>query len=107
MSQHPALSLRQACILFNLSTSVYCYEEVEKENDVALYSRLTELAKRYPSWGFWKLFHKLRSMGLLVNYKRVYRIYKQLGLNFRCRTCKRIPQRVREPLVQPLIPNLH
>lgn len=107
MSHHPALSLRQACLLFNLSTSVYYYEEVEKESDATLYSRLSELAERYPTWGFWKLFYKLRLMGLLVNHKRVYRIYKQLRLNLRRRTRKRIPQRVREPLVQPLIPNLH
>jgi putative transposase len=105
--QHPDLSLRQACLLLNLSTFVYYYQSEEKLSDNLLYTRLTQLVERYPTWGFWKLYHKLRQQGVEVNHKRLYRIYKQLRLNLRRRTRKRIAQRVREPLVQPLIPNLY
>ncbi|MCP4573925.1 MAG: transposase [bacterium] len=44
------------------------------------------MAKKRPRWGFWKCFHRLRLDGQPWNHKRVYRIYKELGLNYQRRT---------------------
>lgn len=52
-------------------------------------------------WGFWKCFDQLRLDGAWWNPKRVHRVYCALGLNLPRRTRKRIPKRIRQPLVAP------
>jgi putative transposase len=67
---------------------------------------LRELAICHTQWGFWMMHYHLRSKGYKWNHKRVYRIYSGLGLNLRRKYRKRLPSRIKEPLLQPLIPNL-
>lgn len=62
---------------------------------------LTELAERYPRYGFKKLFQLLRRQGNRWNHKRVHRIYCLLKLNF-CRKGKQcLPVRNPTPLPTP------
>lgn len=98
--------MRQACILFHISTSVYYYKpKLSKENhDIA--NKLIELAQLNKRWGFWMMHHYLRSLGHSWNHKRVYRIYTELQLNLRRKYKQRLPSRIKEPLLQPLYPNL-
>ncbi len=63
------------------------------------------MVKKHPRWGFWKCYHRLRLDGQPWNHKRVYRIYKELGLNHKRRTKKRLPRRTRVPLAVPARPN--
>ena len=44
------------------------------------------------------LYHRIRKLGYKWNHKRVYRVYKALGLNIKRRTKKRIPTRIKQPL---------
>ncbi|WP_071530163.1 IS3 family transposase [Saprospira grandis] len=46
---------------------------------------LHEVVAEYPTWGFWKVFHYLRSQGLPFNHKKVYRIWRREELNLRLR----------------------
>ncbi|AIM20105.1 integrase catalytic subunit [Serratia sp. SCBI] len=59
---------------------------------------LTELAERYPRYGFKKLFQLLRRQGNNWNHKRVHRIYCLLKLNFRRKGKQRLPARNPTPL---------
>jgi putative transposase len=62
---------------------------------------LEELVKKHPTIGFWKCYYRLRRKGYECNHKRLYRIYKLLKLNIRRKIKRRLPQRVRQPLVVP------
>lgn len=52
-----------------------------------------------------KFYYRIRNAGILWNHKRISRVYKLMGLNKRKRNKKRIPARVQEPLMVPLVPN--
>ena len=59
------------------------------------------MAEKKPMEGQDKFYQLIRNEGLQWNYKRVRRVYKLLGLNKRNKTRKRLPKRVKEPLIQP------
>jgi len=67
---------------------------------------LTKLAVNHNRWGFWMMYHKLKDLNYRDNHKRVYRIYTEMKLNLRRKHKKRLPARLKEPLVQPIAPNL-
>jgi hypothetical protein len=60
---------------------------------------------RYPRWGFWKLFDRLRVEGRSWNHKHVHRVYCALRLNLPRRTTRRVPRRIRQPLTAPPVLN--
>jgi putative transposase len=103
-SQH-SISFRQACILFSLSSSVYYYQPVIKD-DTMIIEKLSLLSERHPRWGFWLMYHYLRKLGFEWNHKRVYRVYTQMRLNLRNKRKKRLPSRVAAPLLRPVYPNV-
>ena len=71
------------------------------EKDEPVREALRALSGRHPGWGFWKLHHRLRKNGLTINHKRTWRIYRAMGLHLPRRLKKRLPARVKQPLVVP------
>jgi putative transposase len=69
--------------------------------DAAVIAALTDVVARYPRWGFWKLFDRMRVEGCRWNHKHVHRVYCALRLNLPRRTTRRVPRRVRQPLTAP------
>jgi putative transposase len=53
------------------------------------------------------MYHKIRLDGIKLNHKRFYRLYKEGWLNKRRKTRRRVAKRIKLPLLQPLMPNLH
>jgi len=100
------LSVRRACCLVGLSRSAYYTEPQDRlSRDRAVIDALQAIAEKHRRWGFWKCFRRLRLNGQSWNHKRVHRVYKDLGLNHKRRTKKRLPRRVRVPLDVPARPN--
>ena len=60
---------------------------------------LNGLVEKYPRWGFWKCYDRLRLLGHRWNHKRVHRVYKAMNLNLPRRKKRRLPQRVQQPMV--------
>jgi len=73
-----------------------------EEADLLIAAQLHKVVKRFVAWGFWMVFHYLRKQGNSWNHKRVYRVWKEQGLNLR-----RPPQRkkIRRKYMNLIAPN--
>jgi putative transposase len=100
------LSIQRACRVVRLSrTAYYQPPPPASRRDAAVIAALTDAVARYPRWGFWKLFARLRVEGRLWNHKHVHRVYCALRLNLPRRTTRRVPRRIRQPLTAPPVLN--
>lgn len=75
------------------------------KNDAEVIDKLQELADKKPMEGQDKFYARIRREGIQWNHKRIQRVYRLMGLNKKKRTRKRIPTRVKQPLVVPSAPN--
>ncbi len=91
--------ISKACRILRLSRSSLHYCSLK--NDDSIRAQLERLAKQYPVEGFWKCYHRIRNDGIVVNHKRLHRIYKQMKLPLRRKVKKRLPAGVKEPLAVP------
>lgn len=94
------ISVHRACRLLNISRTVYGYE-CQQCDDTAIKQALLALAEKYPRYGFGMMFTKIRRKGNSWNHKRVYRVYRELGLNLKRKPKKRLPSREKIALHQP------
>jgi putative transposase len=62
---------------------------------------LEDLTYKKPKEGFWKCYDRIRNDGTIVNHKRLHRVYKKMQLPMRRKVKKRLPARVKEPLIVP------
>lgn len=100
------MPIRRACPAVGLSRGAW-YKPLADglERDAEVIAALTTMTDEHRRWGFWKRYKRLRQDGHGWNHKRVYRVYRQLGLNHKRRTKKRIPARCRQPLDTSPVPN--
>jgi len=100
------LTVERACKAVGMARSVWYEEPGDRlERDRAVIEALNGLVTDHGRWGFWKCYQRLRLDGRGWNHKRVYRVYREMKLNIRRRTKKRIPTRDPMPLDAPLLPN--
>ncbi|MEM9080714.1 MAG: IS3 family transposase [Verrucomicrobiota bacterium] len=98
------LPVKRACRAVSLSrASWYRPPSNRLQADKEVVEALNQLVCRHGRWGFWKCFHWLRQQGHPWNHKRVWRVYKSMGLNLPRRTKRRLPARVKQPLEAPAV----
>lgn len=100
MMQEHRISQRQACRAVSLAQSTLRYKPRPK-SDQPVITQLQELVDRHPAIGFWQSYYRIRRKGFAWNHKRIYRVYTDLKLNVRRRYRRRLPARIKEPLMQP------
>ena len=99
------LSKVRACAAVRLSRAAFYRRPTRPADDGPVIEALNAVVDRYPRWGFWKCFDRLRLDGQGWNHKRVWRVYREMRLNLPRRTKKRIPTRQRQTLEVPAAPN--
>jgi len=80
------------------------YEAI-RQDDPVLRERLKDLAKVRRRFGYRRLHVFLRREGHAVNYKRLFRIYREEQLHVRRRGGRKRAMGTRAPMVLPLLPN--
>jgi putative transposase len=104
--QDHRLPVRRACQVVRLSRAAYSRPPMSRaRQDASVITALTAVVAEHGRWGFWKCFDRLRLQGHTWNHKRVHRIYCALHLNLPRRTKRRVPHRLRRPLVAPPVLN--
>lgn len=98
------LSERRALAIVRMSASAFRYAP-RPDRNVEVRERIVALAQRYRRYGVGMIHLKLRQAGLLVNYKRVERLYQEAKLQVRRRKRKKILLGERQPLVRPTAAN--
>ncbi|MGE0478761.1 MAG: IS3 family transposase [Nitrospirales bacterium] len=106
MQQTHGLSVVRSCQAVGLSRSAYYHGSTDWQmRDASVIKALNQLVDAHPRWGVWKYYVRLRALGHPWNHKRIYRIYRQLGLNQPRRTKRRLPKRPSLPVFVPEGPN--
>lgn len=100
------LPVQRACRVVGLGRATYYRPPVDwTRRDAPVIAALTTLVAAKSRWGFWKCCDRLRLDGYPWNHKRVWRVYCQLRLNLPRRAKKRLPHRLRQPLIVVPQPN--
>ena len=93
------LTERHALRVVAMSASSLRYQSAPDRN-IALRSSILALAHRHRRYGAGMIYLKLRQRGLVVNHKRVERLYKDAELQVRKRKRKKGPMGERQPLTR-------
>ena len=97
-------SARKACLLVGLNRSSYHYQLVRKD-DEGIRWRIRELALARHRFGSPRIHLLLKREGLVINHKRVERIYREEGLSLRKRRRRKTAAIYRLELPKPAAPN--
>lgn len=100
------LSERTSCRLSSFSRSSLRRPRLRELKDRPLAERLEELASERPRFGYRRLHVLLVREGWSVSWKRVYRLYRALGLAVRRKKRKRVAQTHRQPRIVPIRANV-
>ena len=100
------ISIRFACECLGVSGSCYYYQPKLSAENEQIADWLLRLTIANKLWGFGLCFLFLRNVkGYGWNHKRVYRIYRQLELNLRIKTNRRIKRDKPDALSVPMAIN--
>lgn len=99
------VSIRRACRVMEVDTSTYHYKSRRREQ-AGLEARIKEIAQVRVRYGYRRVQVLLRREGWADNVKRVYRIYRGLGLQLRKKPpLRRVRAKLREDRQAAVRPN--
>jgi putative transposase len=90
-------SERHACELMEIARTTHRY--CSRRDDTQLCEQLLRWAREKPRFGYRRIHVMLRRDGVIVNHKRVQRVYRELGLSVKRTRRKRLSRVLRPPLV--------
>jgi len=94
------VSIRRACGVIGAGRSTYHYRG-RRVDQAALKTRIRDIAETRMRYGYRRIHVLLRREGWDVNKKRIYRLYKELGLQLRNKSPKRrVKAKLREGRVE-------
>ena len=94
------ISERRATQVMKLHRSTMRYVG-RPDRSTELRHKLQEMVAAYPRYGYRMITDKLRFEGWKVNHKKVYRIYREEGLQLPKRRRKRLRNLARQPILLP------
>lgn len=97
------ISERRSCRLAGLWRST-CRYTGRHDDDAQLRHEIREYAARWKRFGYRQIHNLLRISGVIVNHKKVYRIYTEEGLRVRRRSRRKLSF-IRTPAPVPTKPN--
>ena len=83
-----AVSIRQACGAIGFDRSTFHYQS-RRTDQVAVAMRIREICETRVRYGYRRVHVLLDREGWGIDVKKVYRIYKELGMQLRHKTPKR------------------
>lgn len=98
--EEKSYSQRHACALVGMAPRVYRYQS-SRPDDAELRKRLRELSSERRRFGYRRLHLLLKREGVEVNWKRLYRIYKEERLTVRKRGGRKRALGTRAPMAIP------
>jgi len=99
------VSIRRACSVLQAGRSSYHYK-ARRRSQAGLSQRIKEIAETRLRYGYRRIHVLLRREGWRVNAKRVWRLYREMGLQLRNKSPKRrVQAKLREGRMNAIGPN--
>lgn len=93
LQEHYSVSERRSCGVLRINRSAYRRQPTRDEQAL----RIKEIASVRVRYGYRRIHILLRREGWNINHKRVYRIYKEEGLNLRSKSKRKSISTARVP----------
>jgi len=81
--------MRRICRAVKINRAVVLYQSVTRDDETIIEQRIVELATKYGRYGYRTITDMMRNEGISINRKRVYRIWRNLGLKVPKKQAKR------------------
>ncbi|MEI6801206.1 MAG: IS3 family transposase [Pseudomonadota bacterium] len=102
MKGHP-ISQRRACVLIGVDPKTVRREHPPDNPDIRL--EMNKIAEKRRRFGYRRIGVMLERVGMVMNEKKLYRIYREEGLSVRRRRGRKRARGSRTPMPVPLRPN--
>lgn len=94
-----SFSVGRVCRVLRISKTAYYYKSCRDDSEVI--EKLRSYAEKMPTRGFGEYRKMIRKEGIVWNHKRIKRVYNLMKLNLRRKHKRRLPNRIKSPLIVP------